>query len=51
MTNAFAKFSVAVVTPNQKAKMVPKSWLTNGFILTEFQPISIVIRVRPLTTS
>ena len=48
MTDAFSKFCVAAVTPNQKAKMVAQ---TNGSILTEFQLIFIVIRVRALTTT
>ena len=52
MTDAFSKFCVAVVTPNQKAKTVAKALIDKWFYtLMEFQLIFIVIRVRALTTT
>ena len=51
MTDPFSKFSIVVVKPNQKVKMVAKPWLPSGFILMEFQPESTVIRGKVLTNT
>ena len=44
ITDAFSKFSVAVITPNQKALTVAKVPGTSGFMCVEFQPVYTVIK-------
>ena len=46
MTDAFPKFSVAVITPNQQVKMVAKALVVSGFTLMEYQQGYIVTRAK-----
>ena len=51
MTDAFSKFSVAVVMPNQQAKTVAKALVqASGFMPMVYQQESIATRERVLTT-
>ena len=49
MTDAFSKFSVAVVTPNQKALTVQKPLLKNGSTCMAYHQGYIAIRENPST--
>ena len=49
LTDAFTKFSQALVTPNQKVITIAKYWWTNGLMYMVFLQVYTVIKAVALT--
>ena len=50
LTDAFSKYSQAIITNNQKPLQLPKYWWKSGFAFSGFLPGSTVTKADPLIT-